>query len=188
MKGTAVRANSIFLSVRGFDGDVAERICLTYEFPTDNYDVVGEDLGEVAPLYTEASTGAGPNVVGSIYRETDLYQRAVKFYFNDKVQPLLPGWGIHSPSLYDRMPPIGGYRFALYTTYLTYGLCFPLTPFQRQFLHYHRVSPSMLPPNSWWILIAFEALCCMLVIRPTHTLFVYFYCFKNVREWYYLTA
>ena len=81
-----------------------------------------------------------------------------------------------------------GLRFALYTTCLSYGLRFLLMPFQKDFLRNHGVSPSVLPPNSWRILTAFEALCCMLVVRPTPTLFAHFYCFKRVREWYYLTA
>ena len=81
--------------------------------------MAGEDFGEVVPLYTEAGASTEPSDVGSIYWETDLYQRAVRFYFNDKVQPLLSGWGIHSPSLYDRVLLIRGCKFTLYITCLS---------------------------------------------------------------------
>jgi len=43
-----------FLSVRGFDGDVAQRIRLTYEFPVDQYELDRSGDEVAAPLYTEA--------------------------------------------------------------------------------------------------------------------------------------
>mgnify|MGYP004625979765 CR=1 FL=1 len=177
-----------FLSVRGFGEEMAARVRLTYELPMDNYHVEDEGPLESVPLYREAGRGTGPDAIASVYTGVDLYNRAVKFYFSKRMQPLLPGWGVHTPSLYDRVPLIAGQRFALYTTCLSYGLRFPLTPFQKAFLEFHHISPSLLPPNSWRILTAFEAVCCTLVIRPTPTLFAHFYCFKRVGGWWYLTA
>ena len=146
----------------------------------DNYNVEAEGLGESTPLYREAGKGTGPDAISSVYIEVDLYCRVVRFYFNRWVQPLLPGWVVHSPSLDDRVPLIAGHRFALYTTCLSYGLRFLLTPFQRAFLDFHRISPSLFPLNSWRILTTFEAVCCSLVVRRTPMLFVHFYCFKKV--------
>ena len=79
-----------FLSVRGFGGEMAERVRLTYELPMDNYHVEDEGLLESAPLYREAGRGTGPDAIASVYTGVDLYRRAVKFYFNKRVQPLLP--------------------------------------------------------------------------------------------------
>ena len=92
---------------------------MTYELPMDNYHVEDEGLSENAPLYREAGRGTGPDAIASVYTGVDLYRRAVKFYFSKRMQPLLPGWGVHTPSLYDRVPLIAGHRFVLYTTCLS---------------------------------------------------------------------
>ena len=80
-----------FLHVRRFRGDVARRIRLTYEFPADNYGFAEEVEEQAQPLYTEAAAGVGPCEIRSAYTDMELYQKAVRFYFNDDMQPLLPG-------------------------------------------------------------------------------------------------
>ena len=158
---------------------MAERIRLTYELPMDNYNIEAEGPGESTPLYREAGKGTRPDAISIVYTGVNLYRRVVRFYFNRRVQPLLLGWVVHSPSLYDRVPLIAGHRFALYMTCLSYGL---------RLLDFHKIFPSLLPPNSWRILTAFEAVCYSLVVRPTPTLFAHFYCFKRVGGWFYLTV
>ena len=93
-----------FLRVRRFRGDVAQRIRLTYEFPVDNYGVAEEVEEQRRPLYTEVEAGVGPSGISSAYMDMELYQKALRFYFNDEMQPLLPGWSVYSPSQYDRVP------------------------------------------------------------------------------------
>ena len=78
-----------FLSVRGFGEEMAQRVRLTYELPMDNYHVEDEGPLESVPLYREAGRGTGPDAIASVYTGVDLYNKAVKFYFSKRMQPLL---------------------------------------------------------------------------------------------------
>lgn len=105
--------------MQGFEGEVAQQICLAYEFLVDDYGLDRKDHREGSPLYIEAGISTDPDAISRIYIGVDMFKRVVKFYFSKRMQPLPPSWGIR---IYDRVPMIGACRFALYTTCLSYGL------------------------------------------------------------------
>ena len=59
--------------------------------------------------------------------------------------------------------------------------------FQVRLTNYFRVTPTQLLPNSWRIIVAFEALCLHLHLRPTPTLFHQFYTVKGLGGWWFVT-
>lgn len=75
-----------------------------HEFPIDNYGSNREALREVVLLYTKVGTGTGPYGISNAYCKVDLFNKVVKLYFGIRVQPLPLGWGVYTPSLYDRVP------------------------------------------------------------------------------------
>ena len=77
-EGGSDSAELDFLFVRGFGGEMAERVRFTYELTMDNYHVEDEGLLESVPLYREAGKGTGSNAISSVYTRVDLYRRAVK--------------------------------------------------------------------------------------------------------------
>ena len=58
----------------------------------------------------------------------------------------------------------------------------PFTEFQKEVFDYFRLVPSMIMPNLWKTMVAFEALCLEVVVRPIARIFRYFYQPKKSQE------
>ena len=61
----------------------------------------------------------------------------------------------------------------------------PFNKFQKEIFNYFRIAPSMLTPNSWRILVYFEAICVQVIRKPTARSFHYFFQLKSRNHWFY---
>ena len=64
----------------------------------------------------------------------------------------------------------------------------PFSESQKEVFNYFRLAPSMIMPNSWKIMLAFEALCVEVVVRPTARLFRHIYQLKKSQEGWYFSS
>ena len=157
---------------------------LLYTLPRDCY---RKDLGDVSPkirLFKDKKVRIKhPNEIKSYtdLRESAWYVEA----FNVKVPH---GWSISIPREDERVCSYQGYRTCIYPKCFLFGMQLPFTEFQKEAFDHFRPAPSMIMPNSWKIMVAFEALCVEVVVRPTSRLFRHFYQPKKSQKgWYFFS-
>lgn len=88
-------------------------------------------------------------------------------------------WKILRPSEIDGVAHLRLRKFALYQKRFELRLRIPISDFQKKFLSYFRLAPTMFLPNLWRFLNAFEALYKTLEVRLTPTLFQRYYTRKG---------
>ena len=146
-----------------------------YRLPLDEYTRDFDHDHSLVPLHPEIKRDdKSPNGIVSLVKKDEKKE----FIYNnlpDKPE----GWRIEVPTSKDRAPSCTPDRFALYEKSFEFGFRVPLTEFQVRLTNYFRVTPAQLLPNSWRIIVAFEALCLHLYLRPTSTLFHQFYTVKG---------
>ena len=77
------------------------------------------------------------------------------------------GGSVSIPKEEDRVCSYMGYRTCVYPKCFLFGMWLPFSEFQKEVFDHFRLAPSMIMPNSWKIMVAFEALCVEVVVRPT---------------------
>ena len=138
-----------------------------YRLPLDEYTRDSDHERSLAPLHPEIKRDdKSPNGIVSIVKKDERKE----FVFNnlpDKPE----GWRVEVPTSEDRASSCTSSRFVLYEKPFEFEFRVPLTKFQVKLTDYFRVTLAQLLPNSWRIIVAFEALCFHLHLRLTLTLF-----------------
>ena len=136
---------------------------LVYTLPKDYY---RKDLDDASPkirLFKDKKVRIKhPNeIISSI----DLEESA--WYVEEFNVKIPHGWSISIPKEDERVCSYQSYRTYIYPKCFLFGMQLPFTKFQKEVFDYFRLAPSMIMLNSWKIMVAFEALCVEVVVRPT---------------------
>ena len=75
-------------------------------------------------------------------------------------------WSISIPREEERVCSYMGYKTYIYPRYFLFGMRLPFSKFQKEVFDYFRLAPSMIMLNSRKIMVAFEALCVEVVVKP----------------------
>ena len=70
-------------------------------------------------------------------------------------------------------------KFALYLEAFKFEIRLSFNTYVKDIFNYFRLAPSQITPNSWRIIIAFEAICFHLDSHPTAQAFHYFFYLKR---------
>ena len=155
-----------------------------YTLPRDHYRKDLEDVAPMIRIFQDRQVGIKhPNEIkSSISMETSIW-------YVEAFKVRVPhGWVVSIPMEEERVCTYRGYRTCIYPKCFLFGMRLPFSEFQKEVFDYFRLAPSMIMPNSWKIMVAFEALCVEVVVRPTARLFRHFYQPKKSQEgWFFFS-
>jgi len=94
-------------------------------------------------------------------------------------------WEVVLPSTSDRVcSEYNNYVFPLYeVVFKDMGFQLPLSDFQREVLHWTKLSPSQIHPNSYVFMRAFELVCQHLRVPPLKNLFYTIFTVQRGADW-----
>lgn len=156
---------------------------IIYTLPRDEYQPDKEDKSPKTRLYSHRGLGSVyPNEIKNLIGYK--YSQFTVGMFKIKVPS---GWSMKLPEEDDRVCLYRDNNFAIYPECFWYGMRLPFNEFQKEVFNFFRVAPSMLTPNSWRILVCFEAICVQIIRRPTARSFHFFFQLKSRAHWFYFS-
>ena len=133
---------------------------LVYTLPRDHYRKDLEDVAPMIRLFIDREVGIKhPNEIKSSISMED------SVWYVEAFKVKVPhGWTVSIPREEDRVCSYRGYRTCVYLKCFLFGMRLPFSEFQKEVFDHFRLAPSMIMPNSWKIMVAFEALCVEVVV------------------------
>ena len=126
-----------------------------YTLPQDHYRKDLEDVSPKLRLLKDRKVGIkhSNEIKSSISLEDSVWYVEA---FNVRVPY---EWSISIPKEEDRVCSYTGYHTCIYPKCFLFGMQLPFSEFQKEVFDHFRLAPSMIMPNSWKIMVTFEALC-----------------------------